>query len=457
MRRRTASVLVITCLLSAAVAGFAPAGSADPGTAVAFPAGAVSTRFNGGAFDACTAPPQSAMKAWRASPYRAVGIYIGGPNRSCAQPNLTSSWVTGVTALGWKLMPIYMGLQPQCSDRVKSVKIDPAKAATQGAASARDAIKALTALGLQPGSIVYADIEHYDPVDTSCRTAVLTYVSGFTRQLHQRGYLAGVYANLSSGVQHFAAAYRSTGSARPDALWAARWDGSPVLTGLTGVTDDLWSRYQRAKQYRGPHFETYGGVKLHVDSSWVTAPVATVLRTYRVIRPATARSGPSSTASSLGRVPTGSLARVVCQAQGAAQNGTTVWNKLTNGSYVSDYSLGTPTNARKVSPIPPCYYAYQVVSADGLSARTGPGVAFGRDGQLNDGALAWITCQAPGSQVGPSAIWNQIDTGKFVSDYYVTTPSRTTYSTPVPRCASVPALATGADSGARPVTTPART
>ena len=49
------------------------------------------------------------MQAWGASPYRAVGIYFGGDNRACAQPNLTAGWVTEQRAAGWHLMPIYLG------------------------------------------------------------------------------------------------------------------------------------------------------------------------------------------------------------------------------------------------------------------------------------------------------------------------------------------------------------
>src|SRR3954447_12092668 len=38
--------------------------------------------FAGPGFDACTAPPSDLMANWLASsPYRAVGIYVGGVNR----------------------------------------------------------------------------------------------------------------------------------------------------------------------------------------------------------------------------------------------------------------------------------------------------------------------------------------------------------------------------------------
>lgn len=74
--------------------------------------------YTGKGFDTCTAPAQSAMNAWRnSSPYRAVGIYISGASRSCAQPNLTASWVTNQTANGWRLIPIELGYQAPCGTR----------------------------------------------------------------------------------------------------------------------------------------------------------------------------------------------------------------------------------------------------------------------------------------------------------------------------------------------------
>ena len=51
------------------------------------------------------------MSAWGASGYRAIGVYIGGTNMACAQPNLNSAWVSGQSAAGWHLIPIYVGLQ----------------------------------------------------------------------------------------------------------------------------------------------------------------------------------------------------------------------------------------------------------------------------------------------------------------------------------------------------------
>ena len=77
--------------LGAAVAvlflGLLVPASAEPTTPLTYPAGTTATRFTGLAFDTCTAPTIAQMTAWKASPYKAIGIYIGGVNRSCAQPN----------------------------------------------------------------------------------------------------------------------------------------------------------------------------------------------------------------------------------------------------------------------------------------------------------------------------------------------------------------------------------
>ena len=48
---------------------------------------ASATDFIGKGFDACAAPSAATMATWlRLSPYRAVGVYIGGSDRACAQP-----------------------------------------------------------------------------------------------------------------------------------------------------------------------------------------------------------------------------------------------------------------------------------------------------------------------------------------------------------------------------------
>src|SRR5437870_12633078 len=134
----------LAVLLVLALAG-APT-PAPAGRSAAAPLAPAPGSYTGLGFDACTAPSGAAMDAWLASPYRAVGVYFGGENRACAQPNLTPSWVAAQQAAGWHLMPIYLGLQAPCTTSDKHFLIDAANAAGQGRAQAEDAATQARAL-----------------------------------------------------------------------------------------------------------------------------------------------------------------------------------------------------------------------------------------------------------------------------------------------------------------------
>ncbi|MFD8305377.1 glycoside hydrolase domain-containing protein [Streptomyces sp. NPDC059690] len=432
-------VLSSACVLTAAAAlALAPAATAEPATSVAYPSGAGATRYSGLAFDTCTAPPLASVQAWSASPYRALGVYVSGVNRTCAQPQLTASWVASVSQLKWRLLPIHKGLQPPCGARPTDAKISttPATARSQGTAAATEAVTAAKALGMRPGSALYNDIENYSQTDTTCRTAVLTYLSAWTKELHRVGWVSGVYMNLNLGAGQLAAAYTSTSYARPDALWIARYDGVDSLKGWSGVTDSKWAVHQRAKQFRGGHDETYGGVTLNIDTDRLDAPVATVTHPYKVTSTTAlnARTGPSTSYPVAATYAPGTTLDVVCQAPGAKVATTSVWDKLPNGAYVTDHYVGTPSDTGYSSPLPRCTYPYQVTAAGGLTERSGPGSGYTAVGTSPNGALAWVTCQRTGTTVGTTKIWDRLDNGHYVSDHYVATPSGTTYSKPVPRC-----------------------
>ena len=286
-----------------------------------------------------------------------------------------------------------------------------------------------------PGSAIYGDMEHYSRTDAACRTAVLTYVSAWTNELHRLGYLAGMYANLSSGAKHLSEAYVAPAYARPDALWVARWDSAATLTGWAGIPNAHWSNHQRGKQYRGDHDETHGGVKINIDSNRFDAPVATVGYAYQITSLASlnGRSGPKTSTPIMQTYAPGATVGVVCQTAGTKIGTTSVWNKLTDGNYVSDYYVSTPSNTTYSAPLPRCTYPFQVTIPT-LNKRTGPGSSYAVSGTLPGGALGWVTCQRPGSKVGTTSVWDRLDDGKYVSDLYLATPSKTTYSPPLPRC-----------------------
>ncbi|MFY1692136.1 glycoside hydrolase domain-containing protein [Plantactinospora sp. WMMB782] len=226
--------------------------------------------FLGRGFDTCTAPAQSTMNAWRASsPYRAVGIYISGANRSCAQPNLTAGWVTNQTANGWRLIPIELGRQAPCSTRYTLlISTDPATARSQGATAATGAVNAAQALGIPAGSAIYNDIEHY-PSNPSCRAAVLSYLSGWTDRLHALGYLAGMYSSGSSGIADVASAYDDPAYSRVDHIWFAWWNGVADTDAGPYAPAEYWADSQRLHQYAGDVYETWGGVQIRIDRNYL--------------------------------------------------------------------------------------------------------------------------------------------------------------------------------------------
>ena len=408
-----------------------------------YPAGATATWYKGRAFDTCSATSLKAMTAWNKSPYRALGVYIGGVNRACGPSRLTASWVSAVSAQKWRLLPIYVGLQPQCLRRkgqARAVKTAPRKishsiAASEGTAAADNAAAKGEALGLRGGSAFYDYLGNYSTTNAGCSKAVLAFVSAWTRELHRLGFLAGVYVDRSSGAQDLSRAYTWKSVARPDALWVSG-GGNPSLTGWAGVSGSKWAVHQRARQYRGPHKETYGGATINVDSDNVNAPVATVADDYKVTSRAglNARTGPS-TSHAIARVHgPGSTMRIVCQTPGSAVAGTSVWDKLTDGTYVTDSYVSTPSKSGYSAPLPRCGYPYQVTASPSVNERDGAGTSYSVAGQLPDGALAWMVCQKAGSAVKRTRVWDRLQDSHWVSDYYIATPSKTTYSGPAPRC-----------------------
>jgi uncharacterized protein YraI len=433
--RRRIGVAAIMLAAVLAALPIMPA-AAEPATVVLYPTSTSATRLTGYAFDTCSAPPLATMQAWKiASPYQGVGTYIGGISRSCAQPNLTAAWVTATSLQGWRIIPIYVGHQAPCTARPNATKFASTTAGTLGTADAADAVLQAQALGMLPGSAIYGDMEHYSPTDAACRTAVLTYVSAWTQELHRRGYLAGMYANLSTGAKHLSEAYVAPAYARPDVLWMARWDGIATLTGWAGIPDAHWSNHQRGKQFRGDHDETYGGAKINIDSNRFDAPVATVGYAYQITSSANlnGRSGPTTSTPVVQSYPPGATVGVVCQTVGTKIGTTSVWNKLTDGNYVSDYYVSTPSNTGYSGPLPRCTYLFQVTIPT-LNKRTGPGASHAISGTLPGGALGWVRCQRAGSKVGTTSVWDRLDDGTYVSDFYLATPGKTTYSPPLPRC-----------------------
>jgi len=230
--------------------------------------------YTGLGFDTCTAPSSAAMKAWKESPYRAIGIYIGGVSRGCQQPNLTAAWVSEQQQNGWHLLPIYVGLQASCSTH--SSRIGNSQAAAQGRNAGSDAVTQAGTLGLAPNSLLIYDMEAYPDTDAACKAGVMAFMKAWTIRVHEAGYASGYYSSASSGVKQQVDDYSADGYARPDYVDFARWDHIGSVTDV-GIPAAYWAPGRRIKQYAGGHDETYGGVTINIDTDYLdVTPLASV-------------------------------------------------------------------------------------------------------------------------------------------------------------------------------------
>jgi hypothetical protein len=238
-----------------------------PALPVASTIGAV---FNGEGFDACTAPSTKSMSDWLASPFRAVGVYIGGANMGCSQPNLTSSWVSTESAAGWHLIPIYVGLQAPgaCS---KCASIIASTAASEGKAAAVNAVAEAQTLGIGTGNPLYLDVEAYSR--SSANSAmVLSYIEAWTEELHAYGYLAGAYSSDASGITDLASE-AGTGYVEPDDIWFANWNNAANVQDSAAPTS-VWPAGKRLHQYEGAHNASYDGATINIDADYIDGATA---------------------------------------------------------------------------------------------------------------------------------------------------------------------------------------
>jgi hypothetical protein len=245
----------------------APAGNPTPAPAPGAPGGAMA------GFDTCAAPSLTTMKAWRAK-YAATAIYIGGQMMACGQSNLSASWVRQTEAMGYALMPTFVGLQAPCNSF--SGKIDPKQAASQGTAAANQAVAAAKSYGLGAGTPVYYDMEAYKNNNASCRTAVLTFLDAWTRQIKAVGYVSGVYSSAGAAITDLQSTTTIAGHplAEPQAIWFALWDNGNSMTGAPYMTSAVWPVASRSKQYAGNRTVKVGGISLNIDADWVASAVA---------------------------------------------------------------------------------------------------------------------------------------------------------------------------------------
>lgn len=242
--------------------------------AVRAPAGEAAglRKLSGYGADSCTAPSLSQMRAfWVNTPYSYWGIYIGGSDRGCSQRNLTASWVNSVIAMGWDLLPIWVGRQNPCTRGQSSYfSLNTTTAYAQGKSEALAAYHAWIRLQNTSSVPIDLDLESPSTNTLACRFAAKAFVRGWVTQMHvPPAQSAGVYTSTCGGyLFDFAKLVPA-----PNFVDGAQWDGNPSTRAFKCVPSGYWANVQRHKQYRGGHNQSENGVTLNIDSRCAYGPV----------------------------------------------------------------------------------------------------------------------------------------------------------------------------------------
>ena len=175
--------------------------------------------------------------------------------------------------------PVQVGPQASCSGYADRMSSDLATAEQQGRAEAGKAVATAQGLGIGRGSTLYYDLEDYDIGPDDCRRAALSFLSGWTKALHAKGYDSGVYSNIAAAITSLDYAdHASPGSyAMPDDIWFAWENGkADVRTDERVSYSDHWDDHARIHQYALDVERTYGGYTLDVDENWVDVGAGSV-------------------------------------------------------------------------------------------------------------------------------------------------------------------------------------
>ena len=244
------------------------------------PGGSTRVSTNKG-FDKCTAfSIAQAQTWWDASPYYNVNIYMSGRNRACPnQPfNGNPAWLTQVNAMGWGLIPTVVGYQSPCTASTTTAKLsyDVVTAEQQGRGEADIAVNDANAIGITTGSILYYDMERYDPPNPDtlgCEPATRAFLKGWTDRVHELGFISGVYGSPFNAQNHWV---NLPTASKMDVVWLANWDNRPTVwffNSFQSFPTSLWPDHQRVKQYFNGT-ESWGGLSFNIDRDISDAPVA---------------------------------------------------------------------------------------------------------------------------------------------------------------------------------------
>ncbi|MGC2174564.1 MAG: hypothetical protein WA614_03770 [Acidimicrobiales bacterium] len=149
-------------------------------------------------------------------------------------------------------------------------------------------------------------------------------------------------------------------------------------------------------------------------------------------------SSPSSSSKVQTVLPVGNTIYLTCQRSGTDVNGSSLWDKLSNGGWISDSYTTTPNFGTFSYPIPVCItpksWRYKVTGVSSLQERAGPSNADASVGALADQDAVNVVCQTSGTEVDGTTVWDYQVNRSYVPDAYVNAASS---AGDIPQCPEV--------------------
>ncbi len=201
----------------------------------------------GDGFDTCQAPSSPQMDTFR-SQNSFVGIYIYGVSKGCSQDQLGPggpSWIQHQLANGWHFIPYDVDLQAPCTNFAHRFSYNSSTAFAQGKTSADGAVQEGSRLGFGPSGTIYYDLEGFPSAanDQACLDAARAFISGYTAEMHAKGYNSGMYGSAQSSYID----YMAGASNIPDYIQYGESGGAN--TNSSYISNGHWIYHQRVKQY----------------------------------------------------------------------------------------------------------------------------------------------------------------------------------------------------------------
>jgi flagellar protein FlgJ len=200
----------------------------------------------------------------------------------------------------------------------------------------------------------------------------------------------------------------------------------------------------------------------HIARRWIIGPIvaicavtagtvvvaspaqAAVTATIKVSGSLNIRGAASTSSKAVGTLRNKARISIDCQVVGQTIKGnvrrTALWNRLTNGRYVSHAYVVSGAIRRcppkpKPAPAPVASGNATIKVVGALNVRSGPSTASNLAGTLANNATITVLCQVEGDYISgdvrASTMWDRLSDGRYVSHSYVVSGS-------IPVCANAP-------------------